>query len=102
MLTFEQVTNIEYVRRKIEALQNLLSEQSDIKEFGYRRAFSATWASVDADLHPMVREALCKTTIVKMLRLLDEASQLGVDTTAARDKLAEFLETLAKPPEAVS
>jgi hypothetical protein len=93
MITFEEVTKIETLRRQIEALQKTLTEQSNYTKFGYMNA-SEKWISLTYDYTPMIKEIVCKTTVVKILKLLDESARLGVDVEPSKQILIKFLEEI--------
>jgi len=97
MITFEQVTQIERCRREIERLQEKLDMQSKVC-FHVSSAAATNTVRVDTEFQPFLRETLCKAMVVKILKLLTEAEQLGVDTTYSRKALADFLEQI-KPKE---
>lgn len=95
-VTFEQVTLIEAKRRDIERLQEALNRQAQIGTFGYRSG--SEWLALDDRVVPLVREAVCKATIVQILKLLDDSEHLGVDVSESKKALAEFMQGL-KPKE---
>jgi hypothetical protein len=94
MLTFEDVTQIENLRRKIERLQTDLTDQAKVRIFGYQMMASGQWHVLDQNLFPAMRETICKGTIAEILVLLDESAKLGVDITGPKETLATFLEDL--------
>jgi len=99
MITFEQVTKIEALRRQIENLQSSLGSRAHIARFGWR-APNDNWMLVDDDAQLVMREAYCKFTVAKIIKLLDESERLGVDVTVPKTTLLEFLEEI-KPKQEV-
>ena len=97
MITFEQVTKIEALRRQIENLQNSLGSRVHIARFGWKSP-NDNWIMVDDDAQPLLREAYCKHTVVKIIKLLDESERLGVDVSTSKQTLLEFLEEI-KPKQ---
>jgi hypothetical protein len=95
MFTFEDVTKIERIRRQIETLQTTLAQQMTITQFRWRNKYTTDWTMAHPTLTPALREAVCKVTVTEILKLLDEASKLGVDTVPGRQALAEALEHVA-------
>jgi hypothetical protein len=104
-MTFEDVAKIESLRRKIEALQEVLNDRLKITILGYQVGPSLTppsvakWTPVEGNKFPIFRETLCKSTIVDILKLLDESERLGVDVTKPKEALLGILEAL-KPGSA--
>ncbi len=99
-ITFTQITQIESIRRQIESLQTLLSEHANITTFGWLRE-NDKWRVIDTEFAPFIKDTLCKVTVAKIVKLLDEAAKLGVDTDNERKLLLEFLQELApKDPPA--
>jgi hypothetical protein len=97
MITFEQVTKIEALRRQIENLQNSLSAQANWRGFAWQ-GVNDNWIKIDPSATPIIREALCKFSIAKIIKLLDESERLGVDVSTSKQTLLEFLEEI-KPKQ---
>lgn len=98
MTTFLQVTQIEAKRREIERLQNLLANQSKWVEFA-QSSGSERWIKIPDDMTQAVRETVCKLTILKIITLLDECTELGVeDVGDGKEKLAAFMKELVTKP----
>jgi|SRR5579864_2368920 len=100
MITFEQVTKIEVLRRQIEQLQSYLSDRARIASFGWRMS-GEKFFPLDQEALPVIREAYCKFTVAKIIKLLDDSERLGVDVSASKQTLLEFLEEI-KPKEEVT
>jgi hypothetical protein len=98
MFTFKQITEIEAKRRQIEALQDALNHQSEFTEFAVRLEVGA-YGPVDRNANPLLREALLKYTVSKIVFLLDECEHLGVDINEGKKALADFLATLRSETE---
>lgn len=94
MLTIDQVIMIERHRCNIEALQNNLSSQAQYSEFYV--AVAGTKQPVHHEANEVLRQTLCKFTVAKIVRLLDECEHLGADVSAGKQKLADFLKTLTE------
>ena len=94
MITFTQITQIESIRRQIEQLQVGLTNQAKQSKFGYQDP-QDRWHAIDQEFSPALRETLCKVTVAKIVKLLDEAAKLGVDTDNEKKLLLEFLQELA-------
>ena len=103
MITFMQITQIESIRRQIETLQGSLSNQAKAGVFAVADDAGSTrkWWELSAEFVPALRETLCKVTVAKIVKLLDAAAKLGVDTDNEKTLLLEFLQELApKDPPA--
>lgn len=99
-ITFKQITEIESIRRQIERLQESLSSHAKKSAFGFK-APNDQWHAIDTEFSPFITEVLCKVTVAKIVKLLDEAAKLGVDTDNEKKLLLEFLKELApKDPPA--
>ena len=94
-ITFAQISHIESIRRKIEALQERLGQQAGMVKFGYYDE-NSNFRILPVEVLTPVREVLCKIVIVEILALLDEAEKLGVDITASKVALADFMEKMKK------
>jgi hypothetical protein len=93
MVTFEQVTQIEAKRRQIEELQGILNLHATLTKFGFNNTHGH-WTALPESASEVIREALCKHTVVQIIRLLDESERLGVDVTTSKQTLLTFLEGL--------
>lgn len=94
-VTFEQVTKIEAIRRKIETKQQLLDHLAHA-EFTISDNKGKGNVALPFDLQEPAREATCKATVMAILNLLEEAHGLGVDITASKQALVEFMERFQK------
>lgn len=101
MITFEDVAKIENLRRQIEQLQIMLKSQAQYSSFGYQTV-NDKWVGIPTDTAPLIREVICKHTVVKILKLLDESARLGVDVEPSKQILAKFLEEIKVADEMVS
>jgi hypothetical protein len=99
-ITFEQVTKIEALRRQIEELQGMLSAQSMYSRFGWLSP-NDKWIPFSIDYTEIIRETVCKLTVAKIIKLLDESERLGVDVSISKQTLLEFLEEI-KPKQEVT
>jgi hypothetical protein len=97
MLTFEQLTEIETKRREIEQLQDLLNQQRKYAEFGVHTG-QGKFAALPRDVNSLIHEVVCKFTVAKIIKLLDECEHLGVDVVEAKQTLAGFLAGLKAEP----
>jgi len=99
MITFRQITEVESIRRKIEALQSVLSEHAAIVKFNWLATpaggDAAKWINVDPQFVPALREVLCRSAVAKILILLDEAAKLGVLVENEKKILADFLQEIS-------
>ena len=97
-ITFAQVTYIESIRRKIETLQERLGQQAVVRRFGYLDP-NDKWLPLPFETTAPLRETLCKITVTEILELLSEAEKMGVDITASKVALADFMEGMKKGDE---
>lgn len=97
MFTFGQITQIEAKRREIEGLQSSLNDYKNAARFGAASSAGDMFRVLPDDITPILREALCKGTVAKILKLLDECAHLGVDTEPSKKALMEVLEKLKVP-----
>ena len=97
MITFTQITEIESIRRQIENLQEALTNQAKATVFAIADDVGSTrkWVEQRTEFFAYLRETLCKVTVAKIVKLLDEAAKLGVDTDNEKKLLLEFLQELA-------
>ena len=97
MITFKQITEIESIRRQIENLQEALTNQAKATVFAIADDVGSTrkWVEQRTEFFAYLRETLCKVTVAKIVKLLDEAAKLGVDTDNEKKLLLEFLQELA-------
>ena len=102
-VTFKQITEIESIRRQIENWQVKLSNQAKAVTFAIADDVGGTrkWDALPPDVSEYLRETLCKVTVVKIVKLLDEAEKLGVEVSNEKKLLVEFLKELA-PKDAVT
>src|SRR5579863_10182638 len=89
MLTFEQIAEIETKRRAIEKLQGLLTRQISW-EFGLHTD-SGGWQRLAYEYQPLIKEVVCKFTILNITNLLEECAILGVDVSKPREVLEKVL-----------
>jgi hypothetical protein len=103
MITFKQITEIESIRRQIERLQEGLTNQAKAVTFAIADDMGGTrkWDALDGEFSQYLREVLCKVTVSKIVKMLDEAAKLGVDTDNEKRLLLEFLQEIA-PKDHVS
>jgi hypothetical protein len=90
MITFEQVTKIEALRRQIEGLQSSLASQANYSAFGWQDT-NNKWHPIDVGVCKVLREAYCKCTVAEIIKLLDESERLGVDVSTPKQILTKFL-----------
>lgn len=91
MITFETVTQIESYRRQIEGLQEDLNEHV-VRIYGSMPKGTNQWHPAPEEAQGILREAMCKWTVARIVVLLDASAKLGVDTTAPREALVKALE----------
>jgi hypothetical protein len=96
-MTFEDVSKIEAIRRQIEKLQVLLNKQATMR-FGTLNEQNRVWEPLSIDLNPVLRETLCKHTVMQITELLDDAARLGVDVLPSKEVLLKVLEEI-KPKQ---
>jgi hypothetical protein len=99
-ITFTQITEIESIRRQIENWQMKLTNQAKAQVFAIAdqmggRADQQRWDPLPADVSGYLRETLCKVTVMKIVKLLDEAEKLGVEVTNEKTLLLDFLKEIA-------
>lgn len=94
MLTFKQITKIEAMRLEIEELQKALNNYKEAMRFGCAPSISGLMCALPVSITPYLREALCKSIVVEILKLLDDCDRLGVDTEPSKKVLMEVLESM--------
>ena len=97
MITFTQITQIESIRRRIETLQEALTNQAKAVSFAIADDVGSQrkWDNLPVGVSVYLRETLCKVTVAEIVKLLDEAAKLGVDTDNEKKLLLEFLQEIA-------
>ena len=96
-ITFKQITAIESIRRQIERWQETLTNQAKAAKFAIldEVGSSPRWDPLPADVSDYLRETLCKVTVLKITKLLDEAEKLGVEVDNEKKLLLDFLKEIA-------
>ena len=97
MITFTQITQIESIRRRIETLQEALTNQAKAVSFAIADDVGSQrkWDQLPVGVSVYLRETLCKVTVAEIVKLLDEAAKLGVDTDNEKRLLLDFLKEIA-------
>ena len=90
--TFKDAAAAEDIRRQIESHQLQLSKDAQVVGFEIRYIDGASSTHAPTGALPFMREALVKWTSLKIVKLLDEATALGVDVSENKKVLAEFLD----------
>lgn len=98
-ITFEQVARIHTIHRTIAMMQDSLNDQKGLTTFAVARdaGNKREWLELSKKQCEAARDAICKVTVVEILQALDEAQGMGVDVTASKQALVDFMATLAKP-----